>query len=134
MGIAKQRRLRKAARRLNDLAKEDGELFEKVWDRRIGGWLREMHTVARNENGSVSMVNGRGTSTDPNRFKVTVSGICRQADSLIRACGTNVEKIVGQRTRDLLDAEAASLIARLYEPRLFRLVAYNQYSIKNKPA
>lgn len=135
MGRASERKLRKEARRLVQLVETDIGSFITAWNVRIDGWLREMRVVAaRGGSEDSSISEDAATSRTRNSSEIeTISGVCRRADKLIRACGASIETLVGTQTRDLLDAECARLIADVYEPRLYRVLAHAQYSLKGKP-
>ncbi len=136
MGIAKERRLKKEVERLTDLLETDVSSFLKVWNHRISGWLSEMQSTARrlrrekaeDANQTVEPEN-KAKKENENQ---TISGIWKRADELIKACGDKVEALVGNQTRGLLDAECARLVAQVYDPQLYRMLAHRQYTLKGK--
>lgn len=137
MGKSSERRFKKEAKRLTELVEKDTSSFLKVWNCRIDRWLWEMCDIARQIQIKENTKETNQTASDKKLSKKkmevqTISGIWKRADNLIRACGEKVEALIGSQTRNLLDAECARLIAQVYDPQLYRIIAYRQYTEKGK--
>lgn len=136
MGIAKERRLKKEVKRLTNLLEADVNLFLKVWNQRVTGWLLEMQSTARKlhtKNAEeANKIFGPENKCKEEKEPQTISGVLKRANELIKACGEKVESLVGNQTRGLLDAECAKLEAQIYEPRSYRMIAHRQYTLTGK--
>jgi hypothetical protein len=115
MGKAGQRRLRKLARKLAELARDDKAGFLAEWDRRVQGWLRDIR-----HRGEV--LRGKDTSGRERVFEVV-----EHVNQLLKMCGPEVESLVGPSSRETLIHECCKVFALATDPRLYKIYNRQQY-------
>lgn len=130
MGNSGQRRFKKEVKTLKKLAEEDTGLFLKVWNKRVRGWLSDIHQIAADVRDTSDE---KGNQRNAKRDQL-IGSVAARVENLIRECGERVETLVGQYTRGVIDAETAKMIAVVYEPRAYRMIAHRQYTPKGKRA
>jgi hypothetical protein len=120
-------RLRKTAKRFAALARTDAVRFHREWNRRVSGWLYEIHNRARYQ-GQGNEVSAWAENAkecellEEEATQLAIFDLLDHANNLIAACGDDVEKLVGAQTRSLLSAECTKAVAGVYGRQLYRLV------------
>lgn len=92
--------------------------FRREWKKRVLGWLYEIHRRARDWNTGIEFRNTENVDGLIEQGRMQVFGVVECADSFIAACGVKCEKLVGKETRELLNAECVTAVARVIDRRL----------------
>jgi hypothetical protein len=111
MGKATQRREKREAVRLQELAEQHPEQFLKEWQFRIEGWATEIKARARaaaNENVLPSEC-------------LPIFDVLTKAERLLDLCGERARRLIGAETRRIIENECCKAIALLTDLRLYRL-------------
>jgi hypothetical protein len=103
--------MRHLAAYLAALAQRDRKQFCIEWNRRLSGWLAEVHK------------RGRLLRADAEKevVKERVFAVLEQVNRLLELCGPGVESLVGASTRDILTHECCRTLAIAVAPELYRL-------------
>lgn len=117
MGKAQQRRARKLARYLQELARTNPERFQQEWAKRLQSWAEEAHARGR-----------RMRDSDCHELETTVFRMVNIAEELLAQCGPEAQRLVGVQTRRFLLEECARAFSLAVSPDLRRLTnAYESY-------
>jgi hypothetical protein len=111
MGKATQRREKREAGRLQELAEQNPECFLKEWRTRIEHWATEIHLRARAEHDENVLPSER----------LRIFGVLEKAERLLGQCGDQARELVGADTRRILQNECCKAVARLTDRRIYRL-------------
>jgi hypothetical protein len=117
MGNATQRREKREAARLRELAGQNPERFLMEWQSRIEGWVMEINGRAR----------AAADENVPLGECLPIFDILAKAERLLGLCGESAPqqlgflKLVRDDTRRALENECCKAVARLTDPRLYRL-------------
>lgn len=115
MAKTAQRRRRGQVEFLISTARDDRRKFEHEWHKRVVSWLYEI-----NRRGA-SLCSDAAENSDADR----VFEVVEQADRLIADCG--IDNLVGAETRRILTKECCKVVARVYGPGMYRVVAHRWY-------
>jgi len=108
MGKAAFQRKRSRIKMLSHLAKNNPDLFEREWDKRMASW---MHQICKNA--------GKLKDVDGNRV-ASVFSIPTEALSILGACGEEVFRDFSYQTYDVLTTECCRQFSIQSDPHLFR--------------
>lgn len=111
MGNATQRREKREAARLRELAGQNPERFLMEWQSRIEGWVMEINGRAR----------AAADENVPPGECLPIFDILAKAERLLGLCGERAQQLVGDETRRVVENECCKAVARLTDPRLYRL-------------
>lgn len=110
MNNATQRRERKLAEDLRNIATSNPERFKHEWRLMLDRWsteairrgqmLRQGHAAARN---------------------LPVFDVLKKAKRVLALCGPDAERLVGAMTRELLSHDCSKAFAQGVEPGMYRL-------------
>lgn len=117
MGKAQQRRARKLARYLQELARTNPERFQQEWEKRLQSWAEEAHARSR-----------RMRDLHCEELETTVFRMVNIAEELLAQCGHEAQRLVGAQTRRFLLEECTRAFSLAVSPDLRRLTsAYENY-------
>lgn len=111
MGKATQRREKREAVRLQELAEQNPERFLKEWRTRIEHWVTEIQLRARAE---------RDENVLPSE-RLRIFGVLEKAERLLDRCGDQARRLIGTETRRVLQNECCKAVAALTDRHLYRL-------------
>jgi hypothetical protein len=129
MSNAGERRMKKRAQRLKSLVKSNRESFLQEWGLLVKGWLCEIHQRGRalregihcKQQGLSILVSK--LSEDCER----VFGVVENAKRLLRACGEEVEHLVGAETLTTLTHECSKVVSCALNMEMYRLINHRYY-------
>lgn len=113
-----RRRFNKQIRDLRDTFFLNRDLFDRRWDRLIQGWLHEIHHRA------TCWAEGKEFTDEITKEQIIeqgqmmVFGVIEIADSVLEACGPEIQSLVGTNTKELLKNESIRAVARVVDHRL----------------
>jgi len=90
----------------------------------VQGWLHEIHYRAKQTRVSCKPDSAEHTIAQDRKEIFVVLDF---AGALLTACGTEVEKMVGEETRRLLTSECVKALASTYDGRLNNLIDHRLY-------
>jgi hypothetical protein len=114
MSKSGDRRQRKLADYLTNLACSDAESFMREWNKRVSSWLDEIHRRS-------NLLRGE------ERSEKRVFGVLEQVNRLLDMCGPEVESLVGLSTRETLVHESCKVFSLAVSPELYRIYNRDQY-------
>lgn len=114
---AGKRRFNKRVNHLVALFMQEEKLFRREWHKLVRGWLGEARRRAksRREGSPCCYVESAGGLTVPGGEQLF--GLLKIANTLLAACGDEVEEAVGDETRLLLTNEYINTVTRLCDGR-----------------
>jgi hypothetical protein len=105
-------RFKQKVKVLQKVLSQNEKVFLKVWHKQVHGWISEIHHRAK------AWADGRTAATstdifaDCNEAKQSVFAVCQLADAFLKAIGERAEKLVGYKTRYVLEGECVRAIAK----------------------
>lgn len=124
---AGQRRFNSRVRGLLSLLEQNEKLFLREWHRQVQGWLGEIHYRASNWRNGTELRSAEDPDGVFEQGRTQIFGILNVADSLLVACGSEAERIVGDETRCLLINECIKAVASVCDGRLNHMVDHRIY-------
>lgn len=121
MGNASLRRQKKLARRLSELAKRNPQKFHEEWNKRVESWILEIRHRA-----------AKVRKDEPGYKETYVFDILQHIENLLLLCGDEVDKLVGQQTRELLIHECCKVFAALTAKEIYMLGNSDYLRIRNR--
>lgn len=121
MSKATQRREEKLAKELRALAVSNPTHLKFTWKKLLEGWSLE------------AIRRGRLLQQDNlESYPLPVFDVLRKAERLLALCGPAVERLVGNKTRELLSHDCSKAFALAAEPHLYWLsnAAHNEQLMK----
>lgn len=114
---AGKRRFNKRVDHLVALFRQEEKLFRREWHKLVRGWLGEARRRAksRREGSPRGYVESAGGPTVLGGEQIL--GLLEIANTLLAACGDEVEEAVGEETRLLLTNECVKVVKRLCDGR-----------------
>lgn len=110
MSKSSQRRQRKLARYLRNLAEKNPRAFKVEWGKRLESWLDEIQIISRD---------CRRSHSDLSETKIFT--VLDRANTLLGLCGDRAEALVGSHTRQILNEVCCRQFALAANPQLHRL-------------
>lgn len=110
-----------------DLSKKNEKLFQREWHKQVQEWLCVIHRRARNWREGVEFRNAENANGAIERGRTHVFGVLLLADTLLTACGAEIEKLVGAQTRQLLSSECTKAVASVCDNRLNYMIDHKNY-------
>lgn len=129
MSNAGERRMKKRAQRLKSLAKSSRERFLLEWDLIVKGWLCEIHQRGRALREGIPCKQ-QGLSSLESKLSEDcerVFGVLENAKRLLRACGEEVEQLVGVETLTTLAHECSKVVSCALNTEMYRLINHRYY-------
>lgn len=114
MSNATNRREKKLAIELQKLAVSNPARFKLEWETMLCYWT--MEAIRRGRLLQKEPASGVSLS-----LKLPVFGVLKKAERLLALCGTEAERLVGSRTRDLLSNDCAKAVALAVDKNLYHL-------------
>lgn len=114
MSNATYRREKKLAFELQKMAVKDPARFKLEWETMLCYWTMEAIRRGR-------LLQQEPASGNTNSQNLPVFGVLKKAERLLALCGSEAERLVGVRTRDLLSNDCAKAVALAVDKNLYRL-------------
>ena len=114
MSKATQRRERKLANDLRQLAISNPERFKIEWETMLRYWTLE--AIRRGK-----MLQQEPTPEQTESQQLPVFGVLKKAERLLALCGPEAENLVGPRTRELLNHDCGKSFALAVDPNMYHL-------------
>jgi hypothetical protein len=124
---AGKRRFNKRVDSLVSLLKLNEKLFRSEWHKQVQGWLSEVHRRAKNCGEGAEFRNAENVNSSIEQGRTHIFGVLEIAEAMLAACGSNVEKMVGEETRQLLANECIKAVAYICDARLNYMVNHPVY-------
>lgn len=114
MSKATQRREKKLAQDLRNLAVINPARFVHEWDTMLRYWTLE--AIRRGQ-----LLQQEPASGDTASPQLPVFGVLKKAERLLALCGPEAEQLVGARTRELLNHDCGKAFALAVDPNMYHL-------------
>ena len=114
MSKATQRREKKFAQNLRNLAVSNPARFVHEWDTMLRYWTLE--AIRRGQ-----LLRHESTSGNTASPQLPVFGVLKKAERLLALCGPEAEQLVGARTRELLNHDCGKAFALAVDPNMYHL-------------
>lgn len=122
-----KRRFNKRVNSLVSLMKQNEKLFRREWHKLVQGWLSEVHRRARDWREGREFRNTESLDGSIVKGRAQIFGVLEIAETMLVACGTDIEKMVGEETRRLLKNECVKAVANICDGRLNYMVDRHLY-------
>jgi hypothetical protein len=122
-----KRRFNSRVNSLVALFKKDERVFRREWQKLMQGWLNEVHRRAKNWREGAEFRNIEGLDGPIEQGRTHIFGVLEIAETMLSACGDDVEKLVGSETRRALTNECVKAVAILCDGRLNHMVDHRVY-------
>ncbi len=119
---AGRRRFNNEIRELRETFKLNPALFERQWHKRVQGWMHEIQRRARNWAEGENLTNEITREGIIERGRTHVFGVVLIAESVMQACGPEINAKVGPETTRILTNECVKSVATVVDNRLNQLV------------
>lgn len=124
---AGKRRFNSRVNSLVSSLEKNEELFRREWQKLVQGWLNEVHHRAKNWREGAELRNVESVDGLVEQGRSRVFGMLDTAEAMLAACGSDVEKLVGEETRRLITNECVKAVATLCDGRLNYMVNHRIY-------
>ncbi len=114
MSKATQRREKKLAQELRNLAVSNPARFTQEWETMLRYWTLE--AIRRGQS-----LRQEPASSDKASPQLPVFGVLKKAERLLALCGSEAEQLVGARTCELLSNDCAKAFALAVDPNMYHL-------------
>lgn len=124
---AGRRRFNKQVNIFVSLQKQNEKLFHREWQKQVQGWLSEIHRRAKNWREGTEIRNAENVDGSIVRGREQIFGVLKIAETMLAACGAEVEKLVGDETRRVLTNECVKAVAYVCDGRFNYMVDRHLY-------
>lgn len=114
MSKATQRREKKHAQELRNLAVSNPARFKQEWETMLYYWALE--AIRRGH-----LLQQESTPCNTASPQLPVFGVLKKAERLLALCGPEAEQLVGARTRELLNHDCGKAFALAADPNMYHL-------------
>jgi hypothetical protein len=118
MGKAAERRKAHRRKYLAEISNENPEQFDMAWEMRLEAWLSEVRFLAK-----AWAEGGKEAGTK-------IFDILDEAMMILKGCEASVAEKYTYKTYDLICHECCTQVARIIDPRLYRLTNMNGLRFK----
>ncbi|QYO65289.1 hypothetical protein [Leptolyngbya sp. 7M] len=124
---AGRRRFNRQISELQKLFSIDPIRFRSSWNKLVLGWLNEIHRRAKNWASGDEFRNTESAERLAERGRTEVFGVVEIAESVMHACGLEIEGAVSDSARSILQAECVKAVARVVDNRLNYMIDHKNY-------
>lgn len=130
MSKAGRRRFNKEIRELRETFEINPALFERQWNRRVQGWLHEVHRRAKNWADGEEFTASDTREGIFEKGHTHVFGVVKIAETVMTACGPEMQAKLEKETLRTLNNECSKAVGKVVDARLNKLIGTKYRQIR----